>query len=143
MAPLTSSNVVQRQRHGPTSQSIRRAAAVIVGASAIALTAIAYNSANAAGNLSRAVQEQHACAVVMGLRQPGDLYDTYIRSLNKTLSEVDQARQSRRTEGNVSAKASGQGRRLSQCAWSTRSNRHPAPTLTWLRALAIESSILN
>jgi hypothetical protein len=36
--------------------------------------------------------EDHACAVVMGLHQPGDLYDTCIRSLNKSLSELDQAR---------------------------------------------------
>jgi hypothetical protein len=36
--------------------------------------------------------EHHACAVVMGLDQPGDLYDTCIRSLNKTLSESDQGR---------------------------------------------------
>jgi hypothetical protein len=37
-------------------------------------------------------QEYHACAVVMGLHQPGDLYDTCIRSLSKTLFELDQAR---------------------------------------------------
>jgi len=37
-------------------------------------------------------QEHYACAVVMELRQPGDLYDTCIRSLDKTLSESDQAR---------------------------------------------------
>jgi len=28
----------------------------------------------------------------MGLHQPGELYDTCMRSLNKTLSELDQAR---------------------------------------------------
>jgi hypothetical protein len=50
------------------------------------------NFANAAENSARITQEQHACAVVMGLHQPGDLYDTCIRSLNKTLSEVAQAR---------------------------------------------------
>jgi hypothetical protein len=37
-------------------------------------------------------QEQHACAVVMGLHQPGDLYDTCISSLDKTLSALDRAR---------------------------------------------------
>jgi len=36
--------------------------------------------------------EHHACAVTMGLHQPGDLYDTCIRSLNKSLSELDEAR---------------------------------------------------
>ena len=49
-------------------------------------------SACSAGNSSRMALEQHACAVTMGLHQPGDLYDTCIRSLNKTLSELDQAR---------------------------------------------------
>jgi hypothetical protein len=38
------------------------------------------------------VLEHNACAVVMGLHQPGDLYDTCIRSLTKSLSELDQAR---------------------------------------------------
>jgi hypothetical protein len=50
-------------------------------------------SAYAAGNPSRMALEHHACAVVMGLHQPGDLYDTCIRSLSKNLSELDQARQ--------------------------------------------------
>jgi hypothetical protein len=36
-------------------------------------------------------REQHACTVVMGLHQPGDLYDTCIRSLSKSLSGLDQA----------------------------------------------------
>ena len=36
--------------------------------------------------------EHHACAVTMGLHQPGDLFDTCIRSLNKSLSELDEAR---------------------------------------------------
>jgi hypothetical protein len=52
--------------------------------------------ANAAGNSSRMALEQHACAVTMGLHQPGDLYDTCIRSLNKSLSELDEARLSSR-----------------------------------------------
>ncbi len=49
-------------------------------------------SAQAAGDLSRTAREQHACAVVMGLHQPGALYDTCIRSLDRTLFELDQAR---------------------------------------------------
>jgi hypothetical protein len=48
--------------------------------------------ANAAGTSSRMALEQHACSVVMELHQPGDLYDTCVRSLNKTLSELDRAR---------------------------------------------------
>jgi hypothetical protein len=41
---------------------------------------------------SRMAREQHACAVVMGLHQPGALYDTCIRSLDNSLFELDQAR---------------------------------------------------
>ena len=53
-----------------------------------------YNStAQAPGEWSRMAREQHACAVVMGLHQPGNLYDTCIRSLDKTLSGLDKARQ--------------------------------------------------
>jgi hypothetical protein len=65
---------------------------VAAGQRAVEPRASADTFANAAGNSSRTAQEQHACAVVMGLHQPGDLYDTCIRSLNKTLSELDQAR---------------------------------------------------
>jgi len=46
-------------------------------------------SAQAPTNSSRAVREQHACAVVMGLDQPGALYDTCVRILDKSLSELD------------------------------------------------------
>jgi len=48
-------------------------------------------SAQAPGGSSRMAREQHACAVVMGLDQPGALYNTCIRSLDKTLAELDQA----------------------------------------------------
>jgi hypothetical protein len=65
---------------------------VIGGAAAIALLACVHSSAHAAQNASQMTLEQHACAVVMGLHQPGDLYDTCVRSLNKSLSELHQAR---------------------------------------------------
>jgi len=53
-----------------------------------------YNSsAQAPEEVSRMGREQHACAVVMGLHQPGDLYLACIRSLDKTLSGLEQARQ--------------------------------------------------
>jgi len=53
-----------------------------------------YNSSvQAPEELSRMSREQHACAVVMGLHQPGDLYLACIRSLDKTLSELEEARQ--------------------------------------------------
>ena len=54
-----------------------------------------YNAAatQAPSELSRMAREQHACAVVMGLRQPGDLYLACIRSLDRTLSMLDQSQQ--------------------------------------------------
>jgi hypothetical protein len=91
MFPLVSSVVTR----APANSSFGRRAtssAITAGVAAIALLAGASNFANAAENSSRMAQEQHACAVVMGLHQPGDLYDTCIRSLNKTLSELHQAR---------------------------------------------------
>jgi len=86
MVPLTSSNNAQTQRHGPSGRLNRRAtaSAKIVG-TAVALLASTHAFANAVENSSRMALEQHACAVVMGLHRPGDLYDTCIRSLNKTL----------------------------------------------------------
>jgi hypothetical protein len=53
-------------------------------------------SAQAPGGTSRTEREQHACAVVMGLAQPGALYSTCIRTLDKTLFELDQALQTSR-----------------------------------------------
>ena len=84
-----SSNIIQT--HGYDRPG-RRAAVKILGAAAIALLASANIFASAAQNSSRMERVHHACAVVMGLHQPGDLYDTCIRSLHKTLSELDQAR---------------------------------------------------
>ena len=53
-----------------------------------------YNSSiQAPEEVSRMSREQHACAVVMGLHQPGDLYLACIRSLDKTLSGLEAARQ--------------------------------------------------
>ena len=53
-----------------------------------------YNSsAQAPAEVSRMGREQHACAVVMGLHQPGALYLACIRSLDKTLSGLEQARE--------------------------------------------------
>jgi hypothetical protein len=94
MLPPTSSNIAQTLWHGPSARLGRRAtaSAVIVGAAAIAVLAFAHTCADAAENSSRMAREHHACAVVMGLHQPGDLYDTCIRSLSKSLSEWDRAR---------------------------------------------------
>jgi hypothetical protein len=64
---------------------------VIVGAAVIALLVCADTPAHAAQHPSRMVQVHHACAVVMGLDPIGDLYDTCVRSLDKSLSQLDQA----------------------------------------------------
>jgi hypothetical protein len=88
-----------------------------VGATAISLLIGANSFANAAEISPRMTQEQHACAVVMGLHQPGDLYDTCIRSLNKTLSELDQARLVRQTETPALKRGSNPVRRLTRLAW--------------------------
>jgi hypothetical protein len=89
MFPLTSCRITRTQGH---SRCRAAASAMTLGAAALALLVGAGNFANAAENTSRSAHGQHACAVVMALRQPGDLYDTCIRSLDKTLSELAQAR---------------------------------------------------
>jgi hypothetical protein len=94
MFSLTSSNVTQPHGHDAAGRRKRRTtpSAIIVGAATVALLASANTFAHAAESSSRIAQEHYACAVAMGLHQPGDLYDTCIRSLYKTLSELDQAR---------------------------------------------------
>jgi hypothetical protein len=90
----SSSNITQTQGHDPSARLKHRTtpSAIIVGAAVVSLLASANTFAHAAENSTRIAQEHHACAVVMGLHQPGELYDTCIRSLNKTLSGLDQAR---------------------------------------------------
>jgi hypothetical protein len=94
MFSLNSSNVTRTQGHDSSARLKRRTtpSAIIVGAAAVTLLASANTFAHAAETSSRMELEHHACAVAMGLHQPGDLYNTCIRSLNKTLSELDQAR---------------------------------------------------
>jgi hypothetical protein len=67
-------------------------AKLLRAATVITLLASPYSLADPAGSSQRMAQLQHACAVVMGLDRPGNLYDTCIRSLSDTLSELDQAR---------------------------------------------------
>jgi hypothetical protein len=94
MFPLTSNSATQTHAYGRFGRHSRRAAAsaIATGAAAIAILVGASSFANAAENSTRMAQEQHACAVVMGLHKPGDLYDTCIRSLSKSLAELDQSR---------------------------------------------------
>jgi hypothetical protein len=94
MFSLSSSNITPAQRRNASARCSRRTSrsVKIIGAAAIALFASGNTLVNATENSTRMALEHHACAVVMGLPQPGELYDTCIRSLNKTLAELDQAR---------------------------------------------------
>src|ERR1700756_3869757 len=88
MFSVNPSNITQAQRYGRRTP----ASVVIGGVTAVALLIGASNFAGAAEISPRTAQEQHPRASMMGLHHPGDLYDPCIRSLNKTLSEFDQAR---------------------------------------------------
>jgi hypothetical protein len=94
MFALTSSNNTQIKGHDASARVSRRATASvkIIGAAAIALLASANTFADAAENSSRMAQEQHACAVVLGLDPSGRSYETCISSLDRSLSEWDRAR---------------------------------------------------
>jgi hypothetical protein len=89
------SNIQYLRRYNPGGQArnrATRASELIVGIAAVALLASAHTFASASENPARLALEHYACAVVMGLHQPGDLYETCIRSLDKSLSELDRAR---------------------------------------------------
>lgn len=64
----------------------------IIAAAAVVLLASASTLANAAENPARLPREQHACAVVLGLDPSGRRYSVCVSSLDKSLSELDQAR---------------------------------------------------
>ena len=92
----TSPDIAEKRGQGRLGRFGRWAAgsAKLAGAVGfITLLASSGTVANAAETSSRMAQERHACAVVMGLQQPGALYSTCIRTLDKTLSELDQAQQ--------------------------------------------------
>jgi hypothetical protein len=93
MFSLSSRNATPTQQLDPSARLNQRTArsVKIITVAAVALAA-ANTFACAAENPTRTAREHHACAVIMGLHQPGDLYDTCIRSLEKTLSELDQAK---------------------------------------------------
>ena len=93
MFSLNSFNAAPTQQLNPSGRFSRRAtrSVKIIAAAAVALLFTANTFASADENPTRMAREHHACAVIMGLNQPGDLYDTCIRSLDKTLSELDQA----------------------------------------------------
>jgi hypothetical protein len=91
---MTSRKVAPAQLRNSSAPSSRRTthSAKIIGAAAIALLAAGNTFANAAENPARLAQEQHACAVVLGLDPSGRRYDACIRSLEGSLSEWNYAR---------------------------------------------------
>jgi len=61
----------------------------IVCITAIALLGLTTSDAGATENGARAVLENHACAMVLGLNPSEANYDVCIRSLDNTLSRAD------------------------------------------------------
>ena len=95
MAPETFRNMPQTQElalFAGIGRCVNRSVKLFGATALIVLLASPFALANAAETSPRMAQEEHACAVVMGLHRPGNLYDTCIRSLDKTLSGLDQAR---------------------------------------------------
>jgi hypothetical protein len=93
MLSLTQSiiaDIKARDLYSP--QSRWAAPAIIAGVAAVALFVSAHTSANAEETSIQGTREHHACAVIMGLPQPGELYDACITSLSNSLSQLDQAR---------------------------------------------------
>ena len=91
---MTSPNLTRAQSQNPSPRLGPRTMSLvkIVGAAAIALLAAGNTLANAAENPARLAQEQHACAVVLGLDSSGRRYDACIRSLERSLSQWDYVR---------------------------------------------------
>jgi hypothetical protein len=67
-----------------------RASALIVGAAAIVLLATVHTSARAAEG-SRIMYERHACAEILGLDPSERPYDACIRSLDRTVSQLQRS----------------------------------------------------
>ena len=119
MSQVIQSNIGHSRGCNPLGRLSRRAKAapVIAGAAVIALLTCAHSSVRAAEHPSRIVQVHHACAVVMGLHQPGDLYDTCVRSLDKRCygaSGEDKASSSLETTDGVPHAAAELAERISR-----------------------------
>ena len=87
---LDPSNVAHT-RDGPVRRQVK-ASAIIAGAAASALLASVHAFADPDEASTRMARKHHACAIIVGLPQPGKLYDACIASLNQSLAELDQAR---------------------------------------------------
>jgi hypothetical protein len=75
MFSLCSSKATPTQQPDPSGRLNRRTtrSVKIIAAAAVALLA-GNRFASAAENSTRTAREHHACAVIMGFQQPGDLY---------------------------------------------------------------------
>jgi hypothetical protein len=92
MFSLTHSNITDiKARDLYSPRSSWAASAIIASVAAAALFASAHTFANAEETSIRGARAHHACAVIMGLPQPGELYDACITSLSNSLSQLDQA----------------------------------------------------
>jgi hypothetical protein len=94
MFSLSSPNVTRAPLLNSSARLSRRAShsVRIIGAAAIALLAGINHFANAAENSPRMARVQHACAVVLGLDPSSHRYNACLRSLDRSLSEWDYAR---------------------------------------------------
>ena len=95
MFSLNHSNIADiehRDLFAQNSPRSSRGLSIIAGLGAVALFASAHTFANAEEPSTRTAREHHACAVIMGLPQPGKLYDACTISLDQSLSELDEAR---------------------------------------------------
>jgi hypothetical protein len=78
MFSLNSLSATPTQQLNPSGRLSRRTTRAVktIAAAAVALLAAGNTFASAAENPTRTAKEHHACAVIMGLHQSGDLYDT-------------------------------------------------------------------
>jgi hypothetical protein len=93
MSPLVPSHIAH-SRGSDQSACVGRATtvpAIIVSVAAVALLASAHAFGHAAKTSSPMAQAHHACAIVLGLSPPGYRYETCIGSLDRSVSEWDQA----------------------------------------------------
>jgi len=108
-------DIKARDLYSPPSSC--SASPIIPGIAVVALFAYAHTFTDAEETSKRMAREHHACAVIMGLPQPGKLYYACTISLDHSLSELDQAGLVSTDRMVASGGASGPGRRLSQYAW--------------------------
>ena len=94
MVLQTSPNIARARGRDPLTGLSRwatRSTKFLGAAALIALLSSPPSFADAVAESSRAAQQHHACAVILGLDPSGSQYDTCIRSLRRSLTAWDQA----------------------------------------------------